>query len=193
MTNLENKLKFIEIVDEMKSITRTISLQCGRKESDADHSYHLAIMVMTFIDDFPELDLLRCLQIALLHDLVEIFAGDTYIFDTDGVKTKEKRERESLDKLEAILWKSSFRDFRNIIEEYEHKNTKEAIFVHQLDKLHPIIQIYLTKWTDFVEYKAPKQDIIKNKYSKIDDMFHFRQVLDTYFWRMERENMFYNP
>lgn len=83
ITNLENKLRFIELVDEMKSITRTITLKCGRKESDADHSYHLAMMVLTFAEDFPGLDILKCLKLALLHDLVEIFAGDTYIFDTE--------------------------------------------------------------------------------------------------------------
>ena len=81
ITNLESKLRFIELIDEMKSINRTITLRCGRKESDADHSYHLAMMVMIFIDDFPGLDALKCLRLALLHDLVEIFAGDTYIFD----------------------------------------------------------------------------------------------------------------
>jgi putative hydrolase of HD superfamily len=60
-------------------------------------------MVLTFIDDFPELDILRCIKLALLHDLVEIFAGDTYIFDIDRVKTKKKREEEALEKLEEVL------------------------------------------------------------------------------------------
>lgn len=191
ITNLENKLKFIELIDEMKSIERTITLSCWRRESDADHSYHLAIMVLTFIEDFKYLDVLKCLKIALLHDIVEIFAWDTYFIDEEKLKTKKQREDESLKKIEEILWKTSFENFKEIIQEYEEKKSKEAIFVSQLDKLHPIIQIYLTWWRDFHTFKAKKDEVIANKYEKIDDEFWFRKVLDIYFEKMFENNMFY--
>lgn len=71
--------------------------------------------------------------------------------------------------------------------------TREARFVYQLDKLHPIIQIYMTDGRDFVEYAAKKHDVIANKYSKIDDTFGFRAILDQYFDKIEKGNMFYNP
>jgi|GEM_PF-5437389 len=74
LTNLEKKLKFIEIVDEMKYIKRIIYLKDNFLENDAEHSYHLALMVMTFIDDFSELDYEKCLKLALIHDIVEIYA-----------------------------------------------------------------------------------------------------------------------
>lgn len=191
ITNLENKLKFIELVDEMKNIKRTITLKSWRAESDADHSYHLAIMVLTFIDDFPYLDVLKCIKIALLHDIVEIYAGDTYFFDEEKIKTKKQRELDSLNKLEEILWKTNFEDFREIIEDYEEKVSKEAIFVGQLDKLHPIIQIYLTWWKDFHIHKAKKDEVIANKYNRINDEFGFRHILDIYFKKMLDKNMFY--
>ncbi len=193
ITNLEKKLQFIELVDEMKSITRTITLRAWRKESDADHSYHLAMMVLTFVEDFTDLDVLKCLKMSLLHDLVEIFAGDTYIFDAKAIETKKEREKLSLKKLEEILWKSSFQDFREIFEEYEIHETREAQFVYQLDKLHPIIQIYITDGRDFFEYMAEKDLVLANKYSKIDDTFGFRAILDQYFDKLEKGNMFYNP
>lgn len=193
ITNLENKLRFIELIDEMKTITRTITLKCGRMESDADHSYHLAMMVMIFIDDFRELDALKCIKLALLHDLVEIFAGDTYIFDHEWVKNKKEREHESLLKIEEYIGKGSFGDFRAIIDEYEAHTTCETQFVCQLDKLHPIIQIYMTGWRDFQIHKTDKEELIANKYSKIDDRFGLREVLDQYLNKMEQGNMYYNP
>ena len=193
ITNLESKLRFIELIDGMKTITRTITLKCWRKESDADHSYHLAMMVMILIDDFPDLDALKCLKLALLHDLVEIFAGDTYIFDTEWVKNKKEREHTSLLKIEEIVGKDQFREFKSIIDEYESHQTREAQFVYQLDKLHPMIQIYMTNGCDFQTYKTNTQDLIANKYNKIDDTFGFREILDQYLKKMENGNMFYNP
>jgi 5'-deoxynucleotidase YfbR-like HD superfamily hydrolase len=74
ITNLKNKLKFIELVDKMNEIKRAIILQSGEKESDSEHSFHLAIMVTIFISDFPKIDELKAVKIALFHDLVEIFA-----------------------------------------------------------------------------------------------------------------------
>jgi putative hydrolase of HD superfamily len=193
ITNLESKLRFIELIDEMKSINRTITLKCGRKESDADHSYHLAMMVMILIDDFPELDALKCIKLALLHDLVEIFAGDTYIFDHEWVKSKQEREHMSLLRIEELVGKDQFREFRSIIDEYESHETREAQFVYQLDKLHPIIQIYMTNGCDFQSYKTNTEELIANKYSKIDDTFGFREILDQYLMKMEKGNMYYNP
>ncbi len=191
ITNLENKLKFIELLDEMKRVERVITLKSWRKESDAEHSYHLATMVMVFIEDFPELDYLKCLKIALLHDIVEIFAWDTYIFDKEGIDTKKQRELESLEKIEKVLWESSFSEYKKIIKEYEKKQTKESIFVNQLDKLHPIIQVYMMWWKDHFTYKAKKEAVFENKYKIIDDTFGFRKVLDVYFDKLVKWNMFY--
>ena len=79
--NLENKLKFIELLDQMKDIERAMLLRNGRRENNAEHSFHLAMIVIVFIEDFPELDELKVIKMALFHDIVEIFAWDTIIFD----------------------------------------------------------------------------------------------------------------
>jgi len=74
LKNLEKKLKFIELIAEMQVIKRIVYKKDGSFESDADHSWHLAMMVMTFIEDFSYLDYEKCLKYALVHDLVEVFA-----------------------------------------------------------------------------------------------------------------------
>lgn len=191
ISNLKNKLAFIELLDEMNHIERVITLKSWKKECDASHSYQLAMIASVLLPDFEELDELKCLKIALYHDLVEIFAWDTYFLDEKSIKTKKQREKESLAKIENVLWKENFKEFKKLINEYEEKSSKEALFIYQLDKLQPIIQIYLWWWADFHTYKALKKDVIENKYSKIDNSFWLREILDFYIEKMEKENMFY--
>ena len=109
------------------------------------------------------------------------------------MKNKKEREHASLLKIEEIVGKDQFREFKSIIDEYESHQTREAQFVYQLDKLHPMIQIYMTNGCDFQTYKTNTQDLIANKYNKIDDTFGFREILDQYLKKMENGNMFYNP
>jgi len=178
-------------MDEMKNIERAIRLKNGREETNAEHSFHLAMMVVVFIEDFPELDSLKCIKIALFHDLVEIFAGDTVIFDEKMEKTKEQRELKAIWQLEEVLWKKDFKNIKILIEEYMEKKTPEAEFIHQIDKVQPIIQIVMEWGSSWHEYKIDKEKLIKNKYSKIDDKFWLIKLLDKYFEKAEKENMFY--
>ena len=162
ISNLKNKLAFIELLDEMNHIERVITLKSWKKECDASHSYQLAMIASVLLPDFEELD-----------------------------ELKKQREKESLAKIENVLWKENFKEFKKLINEYEEKSSKEALFIYQLDKLQPIIQIYLWWWADFHTYKALKKDVIENKYSKIDNSFWLREILDFYIEKMEKENMFY--
>ena len=192
ITNIQNKLKFIELMDEMKNIERAIFLRNWRQENDAEHSFHLAMMVIVFIDDFPALNTEKCLTIALLHDIVEVFAGDTVIFDKNMEVTKVERERKAILQLEEVLWKNEFKSFRDIIEEYMDRSSIEAEFVHQIDKFQPIVQIVMEWWKTCNHFKFDKTQLIENKYKKIDDKFWLMKVLDIYFEKAERENMFYS-
>ena len=192
ITNIQNKLKFIELMDEMKNIERAIFLRNWRQENDAEHSFHLAMMVIVFIDDFPALNTEKCLKIALLHDIVEVFAGDTVIFDKNMEVTKVERERKAILQLEEVLWKNEFKSFRDIIEEYMDRSSIEAEFVHQIDKFQPIVQIVMEWWKTWNHFKFDKTQLIENKYKKIDDKFWLMKVLDIYFEKAERENMFYS-
>ena len=189
--NLEKKLKFIELVDEMKMIKRTILKRDNSLENDAEHSYHLAVMVMTFIDDFKELDYEKCLKFALIHDIVEIYAWDTPAFNNkDLEKTKHQREKESFDRLNFEFWKE-LPEIINLIKDYEEQNSKESRFVYSLDKIQPIIQCVLEWWKKWQEYKLDIEEIKKNKYSKISNEFWLEKVLDVYFERAEKEKICY--
>lgn len=190
ITNLEKKLKFIELVDEMKNIERTILLRNNSLENDAEHSFHLAIMVMTFIDDFPELNYEKCLKLALVHDLVEIYAWDTWVFNEILEKTKEKREQDALERLKKEFLKE-LPEIINFIEDYEKKLSTESKFVYSLDKIHPLIQVTLEWWKAWQEYKIDFDELKKNKYSKIYPEFWFDKILDFYFEKVEKWNMAY--
>ncbi len=167
ITNLENKLKFIELMDEMKNINRAIRLRNWREETNAEHSFHLAMMVLILLEDFPNLDSLKCIKIALLHDIVEVFAGDTVIFDAKMEATKEERERNAIGQLEEVLWKDDFSKFRNLIEEYANHSSIEAEFVHQIDKFQPIMQIVMQWWDSWHQYKIDKNKLIEKNINKL--------------------------
>ena len=191
ITNIESKLKFIELVDDMKNIERAIRLRNGREETNAEHSYHLAMMVIIFADDFPKLNILRSVKLALLHDIVEIFAWDTVIFDKKMEKTKDERESNALLELEQILWKEYFSEYKELIEDYINVASIESEFVHQMDKFQPIMQIVMQWWDSWHEYKIDKKMLLEKKYSQINDKFWLMKILNRYFEKAERKNMFY--
>lgn len=191
ISNLEKKLIFIELLDEMKNIKRALFLRNWNHENDAEHSFHLAFMIMIFIDDFPFLDMEKCLKLALVHDIVEIFAWDTVVYDKVWESTKEKREKEALKRFEEILWKEYFFKYKALIKEYDERKTKEAKFVYQLDKIQPKIQIIMEWWKSWKTYKVKKKDLLEKDYKKVDSEFWFDKILDIYFKKAEKWNMFY--
>lgn len=189
--NLQNKLKFIELMDNMKDIDRAIILKNWKQENDAEHSYHLAMMVIVFMDDFSDLDIEKCLKFALIHDLVEIYAWDTIaLVDLEWLKTKEKREKDALDRLEKEFW-SVLWNVIDLIKGYESKESKESRFVYSLDKVQPIIQNVLAKWGGWHKWKYDFDKIKERQYSKIYPEFWLDKILDIYFEKAEKENMFY--
>lgn len=190
ITNLEKKLKFIELVDEMKNIERAIFLRNWRQETDAEHSYHLAMMVITFADDFPELNIEKCLKLALIHDIVEIYAWDTIALDKEAEKTKIEREKASLLRLEKEF-SSVLPEFIELLKEYESKSSKEAQFVYSLDKVHPIMQVVMEKWKTWKNWWIDFDEIMQRQYSKIYPEFWLEKILDIYFEKAKAENLFY--
>lgn len=190
ITNLEKKLKFIELVDEMKNIERAIFLRNWKQETDAEHSYHLAMMVITFADDFPELNIEKCLKFALIHDVIEIYAWDTVALDKEAEKTKDEREKASLLRLEKEFW-DVFPELIKLLKEYDLKSSKEAQFVYSLDKVHPVIQNVLEWWKWRNKWKIDFDEIMQRQYSKIYGEFWLEKILDIYFEKAKKEKIFY--
>ncbi|PJE81809.1 hypothetical protein COU58_00585 [Candidatus Pacearchaeota archaeon CG10_big_fil_rev_8_21_14_0_10_32_42] len=141
---IDKIIHFLKEIDKFKEVERKIFLK-NRMESDADHSWHLAMFVFLFEKDFPKgTDILKMLKLVLMHDLVEIYAGDTFVFDEEGNKTKKKREAESAKKLFSILPKDLEEDFHNLFKEWEEAKTIESKLSHAFDKAQPMIQNILS-------------------------------------------------
>lgn len=147
-----------------------------RPENDIEHSYNLAMVAWFLSSYFPELDSSRLMQLAMAHDLVEIYAGDTdFNAQTDVLSTKRAREAKALERL-SQEW-TDFPGLLQAIREYEARDTLEAKFVYALDKIMPLLVIYLGEghnWklegTTFAELHNAKVD--KVKYSKVVDDYY---------------------
>ena len=139
---MEKQISFIQEVDKLKHVLRINRLSDGsRRENTAEHSWHLSLMVMT-LSDYAEglIDITRALKIAIIHDIVEIDAGDTYAFDTEGHKDKHEREQKAAKRLFGLLPPEQEKEYRDLWEEYEETKTNESRFVAALDRLNPFMQ-----------------------------------------------------
>lgn len=140
-TRMDKQYDFLREIDKEKSIFRQTYLADGsRKENDAEHSWHLAMMAMLMCEHANELvDRLHVMEMVLIHDLIEIDAGDTYAYDTAGNKTKRERELKAADRLFNILPKDQADRLRGLWDEFEENITPEARFANSLDKMQPLM------------------------------------------------------
>lgn len=139
MTRLEQQMKFIEELDKNKGIGRqTYILEGERKENDAEHMFHLAIMAAVLAEHANEpVDVLKVMTMVLIHDAVEIDAGDTYAYDAAGNASKREREEKAADRIFHILPPDQEEYFRGLWEEFEANETPEARFANAIDKVQP--------------------------------------------------------
>ena len=138
---LEKQICFIVEVDKVKNIFRQTYLADGeRKENDAEHSWHLALMAVLLQEHMEEkADLTKVMIMVLIHDLVEIDAGDTYAYDEKGAQTKREREVRAADRIFGLLPEDQEQYFRELWEEFEAYETPEAKFAHLLDNFQPLL------------------------------------------------------
>lgn len=136
------------------------------RENDTEHSYNLAITAWFLAEWFPELDKNKVIAYALIHDLVEVYAGDTYIYGTEEeLNSKAEREAESLKRLEEE-W-ADFKDMTTAIADYETKETPEARFVYALDKLMPVMLIYIHNGYSWKENNVTVKMLHDAKHDKV--------------------------
>lgn len=145
MPKINKALEFSELLNKFRSVERAVLVNGeDRMENDVEHSYFLA-MLAWYIADANKLDLDKnlLLKYALIHDFVEVHAGDTYIYSEDEAYKKSKIERESkaMKKLKEDV--REFNELHELIEEYEKKKDRESRFIYALDKIQPVINIYL--------------------------------------------------
>ena len=165
MLRLEQQLAFLKEIDKLKSIMRnTLLLDRSRLENDAEHSWHICVCAMLLREYFdePELDFERLLKLLLVHDLVEIYAGDTYAYaDTALLETQHEREAESATRLFSLLQPDQAAEFRALWDEFEEKKTPEARSGRAMDTFMPFYWNYLTKGKKWLELGATRDKVLK--------------------------------
>ncbi len=141
MDRLEKIVEFCRTIDREKFIQRKTYLTDGeRLENDAEHAWHLAVMALLLGEySNAEIDLLRVVSMVLIHDLVEIYAGDTFAYDKAGMKTQKARESAAADRLFPMLPDDLASRFRGLWDEFESEETAEAKFAHTLDNFQPMM------------------------------------------------------
>lgn len=135
------QFEFLQEIDKEKTIFRqTYIADASRKENDAEHSWHLAMMVLIMAEYAnEEIDVLHTMSMVLIHDLIEIDAGDTYAYDSAGNTTKRERELKAADRLFNILPEDQAEKIRALWDEFEEGVTPEAVFANSLDKIQPLM------------------------------------------------------
>lgn len=141
-SRLQQQLDFLKEIDKLKNILRqTILMDGSRRENDAEHSWHLAMMAMVLLEyaDDQRVSLSRVLQMALIHDLVEIDAGDTFAYDEKGYESKEQREKQAADRIFGLLPEDQGSYYRALWEEFDAMQTPDSLYAGAIDRLQPLM------------------------------------------------------
>ena len=160
---LRRQLSFILAADQEKNIFRQTRLSDGcRKENDSEHAWHLALMAMLLSEYSSEpVDLLKVIMMVLIHDVVEIDAGDTYAYDYEALKTAPMREKQAAEHLYGLLPADQGRYLKGIWEEFEAFETPEAKLAHTLDNLQPLMLTDAEGGTAWMEHGAADANIYR--------------------------------
>lgn len=154
-SSITHALAFQREADKLKSVLRQTRLTFDpeRRENDAEHSWHLALMALLLVEHAadPALDLLRVLRMILVHDVVEIDAGDTFLYDEAHASTQAEREARAADRLFGILDPPLASELRAAWDEFEARESREARFARALDRAQPMLQ---NLWTDGASWRA---------------------------------------
>lgn len=170
MTRLEQQLSFIREIDKVKNIFRqTYLADKNRKENDAEHSWHIAIMALLLKEYADEtVDVLKVITMVLVHDLVEIDAGDTYAYDEAANATKRDREVRAADRIFGLLPEDQGAHLRMLWDEFEEYETPDAKYAHLLDNFQPLLLNDAADGIAWLEHGVKKSQIYKRN-SKIEE------------------------
>lgn len=161
---LEKQIEFIVEMDKLKNISRRNYLSDGkRRENSAEHSWHLAVMAMVLQEYSNEknLDIGRVVRMLLVHDVVEIHAGDTFLYDDEAREKKADAEEAAAVKIFGMLPEEQGREFKKLWEEFEVRKTPEAKFCASIDRLAPILLNYESKGKLWKEAGLVKSQVQK--------------------------------
>jgi len=170
----KSQIEFILEVDKLKRIQRrTTLLDRSRQENSAEHSWHIALIVLILSEyaEADDLDLLHVIKLLLAHDLVEIDAGDTYCYDEIGGQDQKAREMHAADRIFSILPGDQATSFRSLWDEYEARQTPESRFANALDRLQPFLHNYFTQGHTWQKHGIRKKQVLK-RMQPVDEGSH---------------------
>lgn len=154
MERLHQQIGFILEIDKLKLIIRrTLLIDQSRRENDAEHSWHLAMMALVLAEYAePGVDIGRVIHMLLLHDLVEIDAGDAFFYDVAAEADKAAREQQAAERLFGLLPEGQGEGLRALWEEFEARETADARFARALDRVQPMLHNFHTEGGTWKEY-----------------------------------------
>ncbi|MBR1741303.1 MAG: HD domain-containing protein, partial [Lachnospiraceae bacterium] len=158
---LEQQLRFALEIDKEKNVFRQTHLsEHGRNENDAEHAWHMAIMAYLLREYSNEtVDILKVMLMCLIHDIVEIEAGDTYAYDTENLKTQKAREDAAKEKIFSLLPADQKEEMISLFDEFEAYETAEARFAHAMDNLQPLILNHSNGGADWKNHEVTAEQV----------------------------------
>lgn len=174
---LKRQLDFALEIDKEKNIFRQTHLSGhGRKENDAEHAWHMAVMAYLLREySNEEIDIARVMILCLIHDIVEIESGDTYAYDEESLKSQKEREDLAKERIYSILPDDQKQEFISLFDEFEENRTAEARFAHAMDNLQPLLLNDSNKGGDWKEHQVISKQVYgrheKTKYGS-ESLYH---------------------
>ena len=158
---MKKQMAFALEMDKVKNIFRQTHLSLrGRNENDAEHSWHMAVMAY-LLKEYAneEVDIAKVMLMCLIHDIVEIDAGDTYAYDEEGLKTQKAREDAAKERIFSILPEEQKAEFTALFDEFEAYETAESRFVHAIDNLQPLMLNNSNDGSDWREHEVTAEQV----------------------------------
>ncbi|MBC7846174.1 MAG: HD domain-containing protein [Flavobacterium sp.] len=165
MDNLSKQVDFIKEIDKLKYIQRKTKLfNSERNENDAEHSWHLAMMAIVLAEHSNEkIDLLKVIKMVLIHDIVEIDAGDIFLYDTQMNHNNTEEELKAAKRIFGMLPENQAAEFIQIWEEFEAGETNEAKFAKSMDRFEPLLQNTTNKGGTWKEFDVDYEKVYEKK------------------------------
>ena len=176
---LEKQLRFALEIDGEKDVLRQTHTTSAKQENDAEHAWHMAVMVYLLREYANEpFDVGKAMLMALLHDVVEIDAGDTYAYDTTAMQTQTEREQKAANRIFGLLPDDQKQEFLALFQEFEEGVTPEAKFARAIDNVQPLLLNDYNNGADWRKHKVTKTKIEKrNERTKIGSQTLWEEVM----------------
>lgn len=187
MDRLEQQMDFIREIDKVKKITRQSYLtDASRKENDSEHSWHISLMAVLLAEYSNEpVDILKVVKMLLIHDLVEIDAGDSYAYDAASQATAHEREVKAADRIFGLLPEDQAKEYRSLWDEFEAYESPEARYAHVMDNFQPMMLNDASEGLSWREHQVKRENIEKRN-AKIPSG---SQVIWEYMQQMIQKNI----